>query len=95
MIFASMFISGLGLSCLIFRKNLIGIIVGLQMFFMGGVSFLSLTGILTKNAEKTYVVAFLVLLALVSVLVIWFALCVRVYFLERSLEIKNLNRLKN
>jgi NADH:ubiquinone oxidoreductase subunit K len=94
MMWLSWLIGGVGLACLIWRKTLLGIMVGIQLLILGSTLVFVLAGISSGVRLEGHVVALFVVLGGVAQLVAGFALAVRLFYLRSKTEMSELRSLK-
>lgn len=94
MIWLSGVIGGLGLACLIWRRTILGIMVGIQLLILGSTLVFVLAGISAGVRLEGHVVALFVTLGGVAQLVAGFALAVRLFYLRNKTEMSELRSLK-
>ena len=94
MIWLSGVIGGLGLACLIWRRTILGIMIGIQLLILGSTLVFVLAGISAGVRLEGHVVALFVTLGGVAQLVAGFALAVRLFYLRNKTEMSELRSLK-
>lgn len=94
MIWLAGLIGGMGLACLILRRTLLGIMVGIQLLILGGTLIFVLAGISSGARLEGHGVALFVTLGGIAQLVAGFALAVRLFYLRNKTEMSELRSLK-
>lgn len=87
-------LGGLGLACVVSRKTLLGILVGIQLMVLGASMTFVLAGISSGARVSGHVVALFIVLGGVAQLVGGYALSVRLFYLKNKVEIHELRSLK-
>ncbi len=87
-------LAGIGFYCLLFTRNLIKVVVALQLIVKGVVLAFILAGHLVQNENLAQTLALTVLVADTIVAVIGLALAVQIRLRTGSLDLKNLSNLK-
>ena len=87
-------LAGAGLYCLLFTRNLIKVIVALQLIVKGVVLAFILAGHLMKVESMAQTMALTVIVADTIVAVVGLSLAVQIRIRTGSLDIKNLSNLK-
>jgi NADH:ubiquinone oxidoreductase subunit K len=87
-------VGGLGLACMIFRKTLLGILIGVQLLILGSTLMFVLAGITSGLAIKGHIFGLFITLAGLAQLVVGYALAIRLFFLKKSISMDELRTLK-
>jgi NADH-quinone oxidoreductase subunit K len=87
-------LAGVGLYCLLFTRNLIKVVVALQLIVKGVVLAFILAGHLNQNESLAQTLALTVIVADTIVAVFGLALAVQIRLRTGSLDVKNLSKLK-
>jgi len=87
-------LGALGLFSIMSRKTFLGVLVGIQILIMGATIAFVLAGILSHNQIDGPLFAFFIVLSGVIQLVAGYALMMRLYSLKSSVELKDLESLK-
>ena len=99
-------IGGMGLVCVISRRTLLGMMVGLQLLILGASMMFVLAGIasslgpaemgpaLADSRIQGHVVALFVVLGGVAQLAAGYALVIRLFYVKNKIEINELRTLK-
>jgi NADH-quinone oxidoreductase subunit K len=87
-------LAGVGFYCLLFTRNLIKVIVALQLIVKGVVLAFILGGHLTQQESLAQTMALTVIVADTIVAVVGLAFAVQVRLHTGSLDVKNLSNLK-
>lgn len=95
MIFVSCaMIAGFGLMCLLLRKTLLGVILGVQLLGLAGALVFVVAGVESGVALSGGVFAWLISISQVAVWGAGFALIARFFLLRRSVDVENAGELK-
>lgn len=87
-------LAGTGFYCLLFTRNLIKVVVALQLLVKGVVLALILAGHLNQQESLAQTMALTVIVADTIVAVVGLALAVQIRLRTGSLDLKNLSKLK-
>ena len=87
-------LAGVGFYCLLFTRNLIKVVVALQLMVKGVVLAFILAGHLVQNESLAQTMALTVIVADTIVAVVGLALAVQIRLRTGSLDVKNLSKLK-
>lgn len=87
-------LAGVGFYCLLFTRNLIKVVIALQLMVKGVVLAFILAGHLNQQQSLAQTLALTVIVADTIVAVVGLALAVQIRLRTGSLDIKNLSRLK-
>lgn len=85
----------LGLTCMIFRKSVLGFLIGTQILAFGATLSFVLSSALSGAKMEGYTFAFLVILSGIGQLVIGYALAVRLFYLKNRASLEDLKNLKH
>lgn len=95
MIIISVAIGALGLTCLLLKRSLVGIFIGLQLLILGATSAFVLAGVLSGKPEEGHLFGFFIMLQGVGQLIVGYGLAVRLFYLKRQVQMDSLRSLKN
>lgn len=87
-------IGGLGLFCILSRPTLLGVLIGVQILILGATLMFVLAGISAGVRIEGHAVGFFILLGGVAQLVAGYTLAIRLFYLRRNTEMKELCSLK-
>ena len=87
-------IGGLGLVCMISRKSLLGLLIGLQILVLGSTMICVLAGISADLRAEGYIFGLFITLGGVVQLVVGYALAIRLFFLKKRISMEELQALK-
>ncbi len=87
-------LAGVGFYCLLFTRNLIKVVVALQLIVKGVVLAFMLAGHLVQNESLAQTLALTVIVADTIIAVVGLALAVQIRLRTGSLDLKNLSNLK-
>lgn len=102
MIVAGM-IGGTGLMCVIFRRTLLGLIIGMQLMILGATMMFVLAGIFAAGSSDVasaarvngHIGGIFIALGGIAQLVAGYALAVRLFYLKNRIEMSDLKTLKH
>ncbi len=87
-------IGGIGLACIIFRKTLLGVLIGAQLLFLGAVAAVIFAGFISGRQVSGQVSGVLIFLSGIVQLVLGFALAIRMFYLRRRISMSELRTLR-
>ncbi len=87
-------LAGVGFYCLLFTRNLIKVVVALQLIVKGVVLAFILSGYINSDQSTAQTMALTVIVADTIVAVVGLALAVQIRLRTGSLDLKNLSKLK-
>ena len=87
-------LAGVGFYCLLFTRNLIKVVVALQLIVNGVVLAFILSGYINNDQSTAQTMALTVIVADTIVAVVGLALAVQIRLRTGSLDLKNLSKLK-
>ena len=87
-------LAGVGFYCLLFTRNLIKVVIALQLIVKGVVLAFILAGHLNQQESMAQTLALTVIVADTIVAVVGLALAVQIRLRTGSLDVKNLTKLK-
>ncbi len=87
-------LGGLGLACLLLRRNLLGVYVGFQLVYLGGSVYVVSMARLTDQVDMDVFGLFAILAALLQ-LSVGFAVAIRVFYLKKATQLDQLRGLKH
>ncbi len=87
-------VGGIGLTCLVVRRTLLGVLIGAQLIILGATLMFVLTGIGTGHAAQGQVYALFTTMGGVAQLVAGTALAIRLFYLKRRTSLDDLKGLK-
>ena len=92
--FFSAILGALGLVCIVSRRSMLGVLVGIQLLMLGsGVAFV-LSGISSGGRNEGHIFALFIVLSGVAQLVAGFSFAIRLYYLKQSIGMDHLRSLK-
>ena len=94
MIFFSAALGGLGLFCALYRKTLLGVLIGLQLMVLGATAIFVFSGFSAGIHVSGHVFGLFILLGGIGQLVAGFALCVRLFYERKRAGMDDLRTLK-
>ena len=87
-------LAGVGFYCLLFTRNLIKVVVALQLIVKGVVLAFILSGYINNDQSTAQTITLTVIVADTIVAVVGLALAVQIRLRTGSLDLKNLSKLK-
>ena len=87
-------IGGMGIACMIVRKILLGVLIGIQLLILGSTMMFVLAGLLAGFPMKGHIFGLFITLAGMAQLVAGYALAIRMFFLKKSISMDELRALK-
>ncbi len=87
-------IGGLGLICMISRKTLLGLLIGVQLMVLGSTMIFVLAGISSGLRIQGYIFGLFIILGGIAQIVLGFALAIRLFFLKKKISLNDLQALK-
>jgi NADH:ubiquinone oxidoreductase subunit K len=87
-------IGGLGLACMLLRRSLLGVLVGVQLLALGSATMFVISGIVSGARVQGHVFALFIVLGGVAQLVGGYALTVRFFYLRNNIGMDELRSLK-
>ena len=85
---------GLGLVCMISRKSLLGLLIGVQLLILGSTMMFVLSGILAGLRSQGTLFGFFIILGGMAQLVVGYSLTIRLFFLKKGISMNKLQALK-
>jgi NADH:ubiquinone oxidoreductase subunit K len=95
MIVTAALLGGLGLICMIVRRTLLGVLIGMQLLTLGGTTMLVMSGVAAGVPVEGHLFALFILLGGVGQLVAGYALATRTFLLRRRAAVEELRSLKH
>lgn len=86
---------GLGLACMIYRRSLLGLLIGLQLLMLGAALIFIPVNADPAIQMKGHIFGLFVALAGIGQLVVGYALAVRLFYLKRRVALEDLRSLRN
>lgn len=87
-------IGGLGLMCMISRKTLLGLLIGVQLLILGSTMTFVLAGIAAGSRIEGHILGLFITLGGIAQLVVGYSLAIRMFFLKRKISMDELQALK-
>jgi NADH:ubiquinone oxidoreductase subunit K len=87
-------LGGIGLTCALTRRTLLGVLIGLQLMILGASTAFVIAGVGSGAPVKGQVFAFVLSVGALSQLVVGFALAVRLFYLRKRVGMDELRTLK-
>ena len=87
-------IGGLGFICMISRKTLLGLLIGVQLMVLGSTMIFVLAGISSGLRIQGYIFGLFIILGGIAQIVLGYALAIRLFFLKKKISLNDLQALK-
>ncbi|OFZ20093.1 MAG: hypothetical protein A2X94_09285 [Bdellovibrionales bacterium GWB1_55_8] len=87
-------LGGLGLACIVLRRTLLGILVGVQLLILGATMMFVLSGISSGARPEGHLFGFFIVLGAVAQLAAGYALAIRRFYLRGQIDMDELRTLK-
>ena len=95
MIMVAAALAGFGVTCILYRKTLLGLMIGLQLLILGATLGFVLAGVSAKSAVEGHIFGIFILAGSVGLLSVGLALSVRLFFLKGNTSMDELRSLRN
>lgn len=95
MIVTAAILGGLGLICLVSRRTLLGLLIGLQLLVLGATSIFVMAGVSSGAHSHGHIFGLFIVLGGVAQLVVGYALAVRLFYLKKRVGMDELRSLKH
>lgn len=87
-------IGGLGLICMISRKTLLGLLIGIQLLVLGSTMMFVLAGVASGMKSEGSIFGMFIILGGIAQLVVGYSLAIRLFFLKKKISMDELQALK-
>jgi NADH:ubiquinone oxidoreductase subunit K len=87
-------IGGLGLICMISRKTLLGLLIGVQLLILGSTMMFVLAGVSSGMRIQGHLFGLFITLGGIAQLVVGYSLAIRLFFLKKTISMDELRALK-
>jgi NADH:ubiquinone oxidoreductase subunit K len=87
-------LGGVGVFCALFRRTLLGVLVGLQLLALGAATLFVHAGAVSGQNVRGHVAALFVVVCGVAQLVAGFSLAMRLFFIRKRAEMTDLRSLR-
>lgn len=87
-------IGALGLVCLMTRKTLLGILIGVQLLVLGATIIFVMAGLSSGSKERGFIFGLFIILGGVAQIVIGYVLTIRLFFQNKTTSMDELRALK-
>ncbi len=87
-------IGGLGLACMIYRKTLLGVLMGIQILVLGATLMFVLAGMSVGLPSIGHVFGLFITLGGMAQLVVGYTLAIRLFFLKKKMTMDELRALQ-
>lgn len=94
MIWVAGLIGALGLVCIIYKRTLLGLLVGIHMLGLGSSVLFVFVGLLNGLNAKCYVFALFIILGGLAQLVVGYALGMRLFLIKKNTSLDDLQGLR-
>ncbi len=87
-------IGGLGLVCMISRKSLLGLLIGVQLLILGSTMMFVIAGIFSGLRIQGHIFGLFITLGGIAQLVVGYSLAIRLFFLKKGISMNKVQALK-
>jgi NADH:ubiquinone oxidoreductase subunit K len=87
-------IGGLGLVCMISRKTMLGLLIGVQLLILGSTMMFVLAGLSSGLRIQGHIFGLFITLGGIAQLVAGYSLAIRLFFLKKKISLDELQALK-
>lgn len=95
MILIAVLVGGLGIAGMIYKRTFLGVLIGVQLFFLGATLALVRVGWLVRAPLQGQLFGVFIVIGALAQLVTGFALVVRFFYLRKSVDFSEMKLLKN
>lgn len=87
-------IGGLGLVCMITRKSMLGLLIGIQLLVLGSTMMFVLAGLSSGLKIQGHIFGLFITLGGIAQLVVGYSLTIRLFSLKKNISLDELQALK-
>lgn len=87
-------VGGMGLACILSRRTLLGVLIGIQLLLLGATMAFVLAGISSGARIQGHIVGLFIVFGGVAQLVAGYSLAVRLFYLRGRIQMNELRSLK-
>ena len=87
-------IGAFGLICMISKRTLLGLLIGIHLLILGSSMMFVLAGLNTGLAIQGYLFGLFILLGGIAQVVVGYALSIRLFFVKKRISLDDLRMLK-
>jgi NADH:ubiquinone oxidoreductase subunit K len=87
-------IGGAGLVCMMSRRTLLGLLIGIQLLVLGSTMMFVLAGISSGLPNQGHIFGLFITLGGIAQLVVGYSLTIRLFFLKKKISMDELQALK-
>jgi NADH:ubiquinone oxidoreductase subunit K len=87
-------IGALGIICMVSRKTILGLLIGVQLLVLGSTMMFVLAGISSGLRIQGHIFGLFITLGGMAQLVVGYALAIRLFFLKKKISLDELQALK-
>jgi len=96
MIAIAVLLGGIGLACIVYKRSLLGTLIGIQILVLAAAMMFVLAGAVdSATTTQGHILGLLVTLAGVAQTVVGYALSVRLFYLKKRVSLDELRSLKH
>ncbi len=95
MIVVAALLGGFGITCMLYRSTLLGLLIGLQLLVLGTTLGFVLAGVSTQSAVEGHIFGIFILAGSVGLFAVGLALAVRLFFLKGNTSVDELRNLRS
>ena len=87
-------IGAFGLICMVSRRTLLGLLIGIHLLILGSSMMFVLAGLNTGLAVEGHLFGLFILLGGIAQVVVGYALAIRLFFIKKRISLDDLRMLK-
>lgn len=95
MITIAVALGGMGLVCILSKRTLLGVLLGLQLMILGSTLAFVLAGVFTGLRTEGHLFGIFVALGGIAQLVVGYSLAIRMFYLKKRIGMETLRSLKH
>jgi NADH:ubiquinone oxidoreductase subunit K len=95
MILVATVLGGLGLICMLYKKTLLGFMIGLQLLVLGATMIFVVAGVSSGGPLQGHVFGLFITFGSLGQLVVGYALAIRLFYLKKRVGMDDLRSLKH
>lgn len=85
----------LGLICMMTKRTLLGVLIGVQLLFLGATTILVLAGVGSNETESGQIYGLFILMVGLAQLVVGYSLAVRLFYLKKRIGMETIRSLRH
>jgi len=87
-------LGGLGLISLLTKRNLLGVLMGVHLLYLGAAVFFVLSGVFSGQVMQAYIFAVFIIFSSLIQIVIGHALMARFFYISKNIDMASIRTLK-